>query len=691
MPLRLNPQVTELLTWHGHDSGGVQVPFQKKSPIGQPIETALIRKLRSLAKSIAEGTARQRWIFLVGGPGNGKSETIQDFLTTLDKDLGMQGKLCHLLGEKFKPHPVSSRKVVIESNDVSTFPGNFTSRVGKLIVIQDATATDEAMGNAAMQLAEDLLSLLSNSEIPAPVFVACANRGILTMALREAHMRWGTNNLVTELIVKLIRATSIGYDASFVKQDPLECWPLDSYPSVVCWPLDLESLLVNPGTTPSGTNRLSPVEQIFMAAIKDDAWAVCSDCSSKPLCPFWQNASWLREPPNRKNYLTILRRGELYTGQRWNFRDTFSLAAETIIGQWSDFPGKDHPCSWVHEQIEQLENISPRFQKVEPAYLLLRRLYPHALFPKVYLQLDQESSGVNWTSHSVSKAVVDKVTAGENSSLKPIREILQEDYIDLDPAIFTPLKKEDALREIEDEYSQSIELGNDSAYYRDLSLLEQRFLKILQDSEAEWEQDLMGRKSLQTLRVVHALRQLACVIVKRSIGVKKGRHAEEELLEEFEASLRNRGRLNKIKDALQGILGGDAIIFNMLESFGQPRSESGSLVTLKSNRAPIRAILAPSTTPSRPGYDLPFFEISDKYRIPITFDFYSALSLRRNDCSNGSLPASVRAAIDRVRHLYAGVSCRDKEQILDSLTTIVVNERKKIEFDEKSQPILSDL
>src|SRR5438046_386180 len=82
VPLNLNPKAKELLEWHGHDRRGVHVPFQlRKNPFGGTIETRLILKLLELADAIAANEAHEpRWIFLVGVPGNGKSETVQDFL-----------------------------------------------------------------------------------------------------------------------------------------------------------------------------------------------------------------------------------------------------------------------------------------------------------------------------------------------------------------------------------------------------------------------------------------------------------------------------------------------------------------------------------------------------------------------------------------------------------------------------------
>src|SRR5579859_1110400 len=138
MTLRQNPHVKRLLSWHGHDSGGVHVPFQQTaSPLNEPIETGLIRRLRSLARALASGnTLVPRWIFLVGGPGNGKSETVQDFLVNLDNQLGMGGQLRQVLEMKFRPNPLSPRRVEIESSDLEPSPGAFTSKIGRLVVVQ---------------------------------------------------------------------------------------------------------------------------------------------------------------------------------------------------------------------------------------------------------------------------------------------------------------------------------------------------------------------------------------------------------------------------------------------------------------------------------------------------------------------------------------------------------------------------
>jgi hypothetical protein len=193
MPANLNPRVVELLSWHGHAKGGVHVPFQAASnPIGRTIETSLVQRLRRLANDIAANAASSpRWVFLIGGPGNGKSETVQDFLSHLDAALGLGGALCQMLSQRFAPSGLVPRKVEVVSGDLGAVAGAvFAAKVGRLMVVQDATATESAFGNAANELANDLADLVTTPVTPPmPVFIACANRGLLARAMNEEAVR----------------------------------------------------------------------------------------------------------------------------------------------------------------------------------------------------------------------------------------------------------------------------------------------------------------------------------------------------------------------------------------------------------------------------------------------------------------------------------------------------------------------
>lgn len=674
MPANVNPHAVELLSWHGHAKGGVHVPFQKASnPIGRTIETSLVQRLRRLAKDIATDAASSpRWIFLIGGPGNGKSETVQDFLSHLDAALGLGGALCQALSQRFAPTALVPRKVEILPADLRSAGGAFAAKVGRLVVVQDATATEYAHGNAANELANDLADLVTiPGTPPKPVFIACANRGLLARAMNEAYRAFGVGNDVTKLFANLIQASSLGRD-TLAGRKP--CWPIETDSRFACWPLDVDSLLV--GNSP-------PLEQALLSAIDATSWETsgrCQDCASRDLCPFRQNAEWLRDDNTRRNLLVMLRRGELACGQRWNFRDAFSLIAELVVGQWSDFGDVAHPCEWVHRNETAARRAVPDAQAI---LSLALRLYPHAMFrggpagkaATVFL----EHRSIDAQSQPETLRVLEGISLGRNGeSAKPIREIIARDYARLDPATFTPPDPGHPIRLIEDAFCQSVEQGRAATQQHGPAAAEDSVLDVFEKAEREW--DLLGRESAVAVVAVCLVRNLAGMIAKRSVGVRLGYHALEDLLADYEACLRDNARLRTVSTALQPLLGNPVFKFNLLEILGQPTAdEVEPLVALQGPTTGAQALAAPSGTDSSPGHDVPLIRVTEpSYRIPLTFDFYMALQLRRKGCAASSLPASVRAALDRVRHCYAGELCRKEELFVDGRTFVLLIDDKKV-------------
>jgi len=549
MPRNVNPWTTRLLSWHGHDRGGIRVPFQQGNrPLPTTIETGLIRRLRALVKQLSqEHPDVPRWIFLVGGPGNGKSETVEDFLTTLDCELGLAGTLIGHLRQAFAPGRLLHRRLEVLPPDVAPREDLFRTAIGRLIVIQDATAADDPQGDAARGLAQDLADLYTTNEVPPPLFIACANRGLLARAVNEASKDYGAGNDITKLLGEIIRASGLGIDA--LSRDRKPCWPLASNSRVACWPLDLESLLE------SNSAGTTPLSQALSAACDIQQWEStgrCLDCDAGENCPLRQNAVWLRDVDRASALIHILRRGELTTGQRWNFRGLFSLAAEITVGQWQDFEGYASPCEWVHAQADHLaDDTNPA--AVDAAYLLTRRLYHHALFGTVPLgEIARNLQENVTTAQPRSKRILSLLTGSSSGSTKHIREHLLAYYAGLDPAISTPPSASHVLHGIEDDYSQSIELGNVGPHISRLGKAEQSLLWFLERAEAEW--DPLGRASLQAVKVSHLLRRLAATLVKRGVGVALGYHGNEKFLDEYSASLRDRQKLNRLTTNLQGNL-----------------------------------------------------------------------------------------------------------------------------------------
>jgi hypothetical protein len=632
----------------------------------------LVLRLRSLAASIAASAASTpRWIFLVGGPGNGKSETVQDFLVTLDEQLGLKGALKSILEQRFRTAGLLPRKVEVTPSDLGDQAGVFASKVGRLLVIQDATATEVAMGNAAKELADDIADLITSPGPPLPVFVACANRGLLARAMNEAYRSFGPKNDVTSLLSNVIQASSLGRE-TLAGRKP--CWPLESDSRFACWPLDVESLFAGSGPHP-------PADQMLTHAVDLQEWEVigrCGDCSSRETCPFRQNANWLREDATRSNLLTMLRRGQFARGQRWNFRDAFSLIAELVVGQWSDFGSSSHPCAWVHLANAAAGRNPPRIRNV---VALALQLYPHAFFKGSQVQQTAQAflEGTPVAQgHPITKDLLDALASTESQgSRKPIRDALVRDYARLDPATYTPVEPSHPLRLIEEAYCQSVEQGRASVTQPAFTPIESLLMDTFDKAEQEW--NLLGRDSTTATAAVCVLRKLACMFAKRTVGIRLGHHAIEELLAEYEACLRDGQKLGAVRNALQPLLGETAFKFNLLEILGQPTAEGPPLVALQEQPPGARPLPAPVATSSAPGHDVPCIEISDpNYRIPLTFEFYLALRLRKDGCAGSSLPASVRAALDRVRHRYAGERCRNEDRFVDGRALVVFNSGETI-------------
>ena len=83
------------------------------------------------------------------------------------------------------------------------------------------------------------------------------------------------------------------------------------------------------------------------------------------------------------------------------------------------------------------------------------------------------------------------------------------------------------------------------------------------------------------MAAVCLLRKIAGMVAKRSVGMRLGHHALDDLLADYEASLRDATRLAAVRTALQPLLGTTNSRFNLLEILGQPTAEKQPLVSLQ--------------------------------------------------------------------------------------------------------------
>jgi hypothetical protein len=95
-----------LLRWAGNKSGGARRLFDVESgrPSGPVLPTSLLARLERWTGEFSKpNSVAPRLLFLVGGPGNGKTEAIESTIEWLDRSLGCDGNLVAQLSAEFAP------------------------------------------------------------------------------------------------------------------------------------------------------------------------------------------------------------------------------------------------------------------------------------------------------------------------------------------------------------------------------------------------------------------------------------------------------------------------------------------------------------------------------------------------------------------------------------------------------------
>ena len=671
MPRNSNPWVSELLTWHGHDRGGVRVPFQSAmgNPLRSIIYTPLIERLHRLAADLVNGTpGTPRWIFLIGGPGNGKSEAVEAFVRELDELAGTAKELVGLVTQKFKPDPVTPRRIEVLGSELkeSAFQGNLR----RLIIVQDASAVDEPDQNAEDALLEDLEDLITDPHGQEIVYLCCANRGLVARARSAVQEKEGFRDLnrsnIPQILTQLLTATGLGPDALAV--DRPKCWPLECDSRFAAWPLDLDSIVL------TGT-ELSPFAQMLSTAADEQNWKgdeSCGDCSSNSLCPFYINAQMLRDEETLRTLLVLLRHGEMATGQRWNFRDAFSLCAELVVGQRDDFRGcgdPKSPCSWVHERVDEILFGSQEPLKLTAAWDLTLHLYSQSLFP-FWPELNEQLHQGTVQQSALTLAVVQIFNQRKRSEGTQVRQLLAGAFSQkLDPAQATPADEDSLLRKVEDQFGQSVMQGLETFRDRTTPSIDY-VLGLVSSAEADWRDT--ARDTRRVNSILEALRVVSSTLVKRYLGVLEGEYRNKERLMEYETILRDSNKLGQIGQPLRSVLAPDGKFEgSLVRVFGQPSPESSKDILVTNPLGTVYSHVASDTTFERPAHDIPWAEVGGQC-IPITFDLFEALRAHEEGAEFASFASHTRAAIDKVKNAIAAQLSRNKEGMLGGGIEVVV-------------------
>jgi hypothetical protein len=660
-----------LVNWAGHRDGGVRRPFRSESgrPTGEQIETPLVKRLNNWVANLVEGKDCPRVLFLVGGPGNGKTDAVEGCISFFDERISANGKLAEAFSRQYAAgdNQLPPRKVIVDLSSIKAdLPENLQISIS---LVQDATEGDPLRKETPEELLlEDLDSVLSEDQTN--IYLCCVNRGVLARAAELAYESPSHSAVSTLLNVMTECVTS--------SPSSPRCWPLDEFSNIALWPMDVESL-VDRDVAEDG---LTVGHQIFGVALNESKWG--QPCKLNTRCPFCQNRKILSRRKSLDSLIDFLHYYELSSGKRWTFRDLFSLVPYLLVGDHIELEIKGKvlsPCEWASEQYRlSREGVVGTPERDRALYLLMSRLYHHRLFPvwpsfdkgdlrnskRLLLKGSDLDSGINSARAFFRYVIYNKtINSGLNGDVPArIRNALGPT---LDPALalqkitlFSRKEDDISVADVEDMFSLSIRDGIELVGSQ-LETLESDVLNQLADADESLMEDKFPRNRMKEASLLQStLRQFASRLTKRSIGTKNGVCRNVERFQQYVSATENTSVINDVRKALRSLLNNSNNQFcaGLATTFGQPIAHKSRDIYLvldspinvtKVNRVAIEG---------RPKEYLPYLQV-DKHYVPLTFELFQALVEVNNGLHESSLPNEIYSLLDRVKSLVSGRVVRD--------------------------------
>lgn len=337
MNVTLNDYTVELLQYSAERDYCISRPDSWTAPPPLVVNTPLHQEMAGLADELWAGPSKLVWYFLVGGPGNGKSEAVGAFVRRVNSN-----------ARAVRKEPVFDAGKG-EGGGSIAYDFQATLPKGSMWLIQDVSVPKSSGSDPA----KDLLAALDLCVNPGAHFLACANRGMLLRATRiarsEAKYAW--LGRVLEEVDEQSHESATASTAIFQKE--LKGKQVE----IRVWPLDHESVLFgqgegNPWAEPAG----SVLDQVLVKAVAEVNWEqkACGNCACQSVCPMLGDAVWLRDDGRRRSMLKVLRTAEVLSGQRVVLREALGLVSMVLVGSPSDFVEAGrfaHPCEWVHKRV----------------------------------------------------------------------------------------------------------------------------------------------------------------------------------------------------------------------------------------------------------------------------------------------------------------------------------------------------
>ena len=606
---------------------------------GDMINTSLIMKMDALIEDIKSKKIEKPFsIYLVGGPGNGKTAAAEYFVKKLYNDV--MGKEC--IGSN-------------QNNGRLRYDDPISDLITGVILVEDATSASNTKESVA-GIIKEANELVLSPKTPREIYICCVNRGILSDCSRENNSDNGV-----AFLEKISHTVAVSTESSPV-------WPLagnkyfngeDFLDSVYVWPMDIESLL---DEFIYGDYDKTPAASI-LSKIFDQDVEHCTTCPNNDYCPFFFNYKTLQESENRKKLIQVLHEFEIAIGKKLLFRDLFSVYNILLVGDENDYKSealanigqkakKISPCEWVAQEVNHIRSKDNK--SLAAAFRLASKQYHYILFGnwKEFRGLDYDLKDTSFAFVKLTN-LFDAVAKKDKGRKKTSNawELIHETFSQIMDVAFVEEREE--LEALEEAFSSSFSLGFDKLNEKlktigEISPVEDFLFSALEEQEKQIENEdfqVASPEERTASKYLRATKVLGCRLAKRTVGIKIPTVCNGAEIETYCKLIQGKDlhEMKIVRDIMREILfGKNEFAISMMHNFAQndPCSKKFYLLPEKLS---IKPFPITATGANNRAISNSFVLRIEKtnIEIPVSFELYLALKQFHRGISIAALPEQV--------------------------------------------------
>lgn len=642
------PFPDKLKTWRSESIGGVRKPFANETgrPLGsERIKTNVLSKIEGL---FVNGSVPKA-ILLVGGAGNGKTDTLEFIIEHLDRSYSCND---FILKKTYEAYKTGGRKKIVDLSDVKECPYD------RLVLVQDASERELDQQTAEDSLISDIEDHRNSTDTT--LYIACINRGKLDQARRNLRKTQEHG----EVLQILQKVTNVIDPINALKGE--SCWPVTNLEGYYVWPMDVDSLFKKHDA------EISVAEQIIGMATDLSKYQFNSNNNSNPLNDNVLNLSQSRV---QSSLCELMHNIEIRNGFRLTFREVLSLTSYLILPRINE--------TRILDCYEKIQN-GTLFERLAARITLNKELFHNKLFfsfpsittpPRLPGELEELQSVLSAMSEDLS----------DGGAVE--RNILSRDYSELDPIKLrsnTRITESYTIRDLNKIFSSSCTEGLSLVYedltqsekelIKDLSIAENRLYKVLERSS----------KHASTIEeIIRFLKKYAGLIAKRGICIRGKVFNNAEIYDSYRRCISDQNELRKFihHSFEKTLLDGDKLRVSFVANIGQdPATITEDAYMLVEPKK-----VSPNVVGNResiPDWDLVSVKVADSEIIPISFELFESMSMvGKGGMAKSVVQYDVLTGMDSIKSKLLTNNIRKIEQIVRESNAIKLSKLGSIKAD----------